>query len=451
MNMNHISTGRFALALGVSVMALGTMSCKDEPDKYEHTDGVPAIEYVRSTDPAAADSLLTGAYLSNTVCLRGENLRSIHEIYFNDQKAILNTSLITDNSLIVDVPSKIPARVTDTMYLINWTGDTIKYPFKSLVPAPKGSSMSCEWAPAGSKATIYGDFFVNDPSFKMTLTDSEGNAANIESLDQNSISFTVPDNWKPGYLTLTTIYGKSKSKFRYKDDLNILFDFDGTRGGQPGGNGWHSAKTYDNLEAEGVPEVTPIDGKFMAFIGDTYSEESNGAGASEDNSGMEYWTDFTPEHPRLSEKPDFADILKRYDWTDLQVKFEMCVPASRPWKSTALRIMFTDIKTVSSNNANNLYRYETDAYEGVGYPRCTYQPYADLKASGYNFNTADEWITVTIPLSSFRFNRAGQAMTKLYTNESFDGMTMCMDVGGDAGAECSPVICFDNIRVVPIE
>lgn len=447
--MNNISTGRFALAVGVCAMALGTVGCEDEPDKFEHTDGSPVIEYIRSTNPNASDSLLTGAYLSNTICIVGQNLKSIHELLFNDQKAVLNTSLITDRTLLVELPSNIPAKVTDKIYMVNWSGDTITYPFKALVPQPKASTMSCEWAPAGSIATIYGDYFVNDPSFEMTITDVAGTKAEIKTLDQTKVTFVVPENWQPGYLTLTSIYGKSKSKFRFRDDLNILFDFDGSHGGQPGGNGWHSAKTYDNLEEAGLPEVKPIDGKFLAFMGDTYAADGWG-GISEDNSGLEYWTDYTDANPRLSQKPDFADMLKRNDWTNLQVKFEMCVPASRPWKSTALCMMFTSIKVVSSTNANNEYRYESGAWEGKGYPRCLYQPYAEQKDNGFNYNTGDEWVTVSIPLSAFRFNRQGAAMTELYSNESFDGLTIEMS-GGDAGAECSPVICFDNIRVVPIE
>ncbi|MDE5918701.1 MAG: hypothetical protein K2H05_04225 [Duncaniella sp.] len=132
--MNHIFTGKIAVALGVCAMALGTVSCDDEPDKFKSTGGKPVIEYVRSTNPAQADSLLTGAFLSNTVCLVGQNLRAIHELYFNDQKAVLNTSLITDNHMIVTLPSQIPAKVTDNLYMINYEGDTIPYPFKSLVP-----------------------------------------------------------------------------------------------------------------------------------------------------------------------------------------------------------------------------------------------------------------------------------------------------------------------------
>lgn len=447
--MNHISTGRLAIALGLCAMALGTVSCEDEPDKYKGAEGTPTIQFIRSTDPAAADSLLTGAYLSNTICIVGDNLRAIHELYFNDQKAILNTSLITDNHLLVDLPSQIPAKETDNLYMITWGNDTIPYPFKSLVPAPKGTSMSCEWAPAGSEATIYGDYFVSDPSFEMTVTDAAGHKAEIKSFTQTALTIVVPDNWEPGYLTLASIYGKSKTKFRYKDDLNIIFDFDGSHGGLQGGHGWHNAKVYDNLEGEGIPEVTPIDGRFMTFGLTTWGED--GWGAGEDDGHLEYWPEDTPENPRLSQMPAFADILRRNNWSELQVKFEMCVPASRPWKSTAMTMMFTPASVVHyTNNATNSYLYESGDWEGVGYARCFYQPFADFKDSGFNFNTADQWVTVTVPLSAFRFNRQGESMSTLYNNDSFDGFTIVF-AGGDAGAECSPAICVDNIRVVPIE
>ncbi len=55
-----------------------------------------------------------------------------------------------------------------------------------------------------------------------------------------------------------------------------------------------------------------------------------------------------------------------------------------------------------------------------------------------------------MPLSAFRFNKNGEAMTELYNKDSFDGFTIVF-AGGDAGADCEPVICVDNIRVVPIE
>ena len=65
--------------------------------------------------------------MANTICLVGENLRSVYELYFNDQKAILNTSYITDHTLMVDVPKEIPSVVTDKIYMVTKAKDTIDY------------------------------------------------------------------------------------------------------------------------------------------------------------------------------------------------------------------------------------------------------------------------------------------------------------------------------------
>ena len=92
MKNNRYTNWFFAAAVVVAGFSMA--ACEDEPDKYEVAGGKPTLKYVRVPDPAAADSLLTGAYMANTICLVGENLRSVYELYFNDQKAILNTSYI---------------------------------------------------------------------------------------------------------------------------------------------------------------------------------------------------------------------------------------------------------------------------------------------------------------------------------------------------------------------
>ena len=89
----------------VALTSLATMSftgCKDQPDEYKSTSGKPEVQYIRL--PQSADSIITKSYLQKTICLVGKNLRSIHKILFNDQQAVLNTSFITDNTLLVDIP-----------------------------------------------------------------------------------------------------------------------------------------------------------------------------------------------------------------------------------------------------------------------------------------------------------------------------------------------------------
>lgn len=126
MKNNRYTNWFFAAAVVVAGFSMA--ACEDEPDKYEVAGGKPTLKYVRVPDPAAADSLLTGAYMANTICLVGENLRSVYELYFNDQKAILNTSYITDHTLMVDVPKEIPSVVTDKIYMVTKAKDTIYNP-----------------------------------------------------------------------------------------------------------------------------------------------------------------------------------------------------------------------------------------------------------------------------------------------------------------------------------
>lgn len=108
MKIKNINGALFAVAL--ATVSAGFTSCEDEPDKYEVAGGTPTIDYVRPVDAASKDSLLTGASLNNTICIVGRNLRSVTKINFNDQAAVLNTSYMTDNTIIVTVPRPFQAR-----------------------------------------------------------------------------------------------------------------------------------------------------------------------------------------------------------------------------------------------------------------------------------------------------------------------------------------------------
>ena len=82
-------------------------SCKDQPDEFKLSDGTPTIYYIRPASYSASDSLLVEALPQTSICLVGSNLKSIQQMYFNDKKAILNTSYITENTLIVRVPEGV--------------------------------------------------------------------------------------------------------------------------------------------------------------------------------------------------------------------------------------------------------------------------------------------------------------------------------------------------------
>ena len=124
-------------------MALGFNACEDEPDRFELTDGLPTIHYVRPIDVAVKDSLLTSAYMGNGICIVGDNLRSVYKLVFNDQEAVLNNSYITDHTLLVDVPSTIPGEVSNKIYFYNKNGDVVDYDFNVFLVEPIYSFFRC--------------------------------------------------------------------------------------------------------------------------------------------------------------------------------------------------------------------------------------------------------------------------------------------------------------------
>ena len=227
MNIKNINGALFAMALVAA--GAGFTSCEDEPDKYEVAGGTPTIDYVRPVDVASKDSLLTAASLNNTICIVGRNLRSVTEINFNDQKAVLNTSYMTDNTIIVTVPKAIPNKVSDKIYFITSKQDTVAYDFKTIVPAPVINSMSNEWAAAGEEVTIKGDYFLDYDNSHLTIKVGDNYTIPYSDMkfDQNSIRFNMPEDMpKHEPIYITTINGTTKAGFRYMDNRGMLFDFD---------------------------------------------------------------------------------------------------------------------------------------------------------------------------------------------------------------------------------
>lgn len=226
----------------------------------------PTIDYVRPVDAASKDSLLTEASLNNTICIVGRNLRSVTKINFNDQAAVLNTSYMTDNTIIVTVPKNIPGKVTDKIYFITNNKDTLDYDFKTVVPAPTINGMSNEWAAPGEEVTIKGDYFLDYDDSHLNIKVGENYTIPYEDLkiSLNSIRFNMPEDMpKHEPIYITTINGTTKAGFRYMDNRGMLFDFDTPwkEGGDVlGNNGWHNR----TITSDG----TSLSGNYMV-LGET--------------------------------------------------------------------------------------------------------------------------------------------------------------------------------------
>lgn len=430
----------FVAALAVTGCLM--TACEDQPDKYEIADGVPTLKYVRSPLPEEADSLLVGAYLGNTVCLVGDNLRSIYELYFNDQKATLNTSYMTDHTILVDIPKNIPEEVTNKIYMVTKSGAKVDFDFNVMVPAPVVSSMSCEYAPAGSEAVLYGDYFVDDPNVPLTISmpgDITVEGEQITSITKTAVKFIVPEGAMQGNIRVKSIYGTGESVFQYKDTRNILFDWDGKyEGALAAGNSWSG----DNeKKGQTISSVPPIDGNYLVLGPSTLL---GGQWETPNEYVMMYWPDqhATQGCVPLYDLPQFKKMLEDYELEDLAVKFEAYVPASNPWMAEGMQIQFTSLDEVSMENQNNDYVYG----EGKE-PRGVWVPWEETGS----YDTGNQWVTVTLKMSEFNKQVSGIVSESEFTEENLAGLSIFLRGGGLDGKECEPIICIDNIRVVPVE
>lgn len=422
-----------AFAALLAFVGVTATSCEDEPHKYEVADGVPTIKYVKVTSPESGDSLITGAYMDNLICIVGDNLRSTVELWFNDQKAVLNTSYMTDNTILVSVPGTIPGEVSNLMYFVTSGNDTITYPFEVIVPAPSVNSMSCEYAPVGSEATIYGNYFIDDPNVPLSISFGNVDVTEITDIQMSQVSFIVPQGAEECNVSVTSIYGTTVSSFHYLDTRNILFDWDGSHGGIATGHGWRNG-VIQSTNPEG------IDGSYIYFGGVAMSGSVGGTWA-EDNFSFNYWPEPEVGYPELSSMPDFAEMLSQYDVSELQIKFEVYVPTSNPWQSSALQMIFTGNDIVTYATGNNGYFSNTDLPRGLWIP---------WQTTG-SYDTGDQWVTMSMNLSEFNRTHEGQSCANALTTDDFTGLTFFVWNGGVEGTDCNPVICIDNIRVVPIK
>jgi hypothetical protein len=439
--MKNIITKLSIYAVAAFAAACCFTACEDEPDRFQLAEGKPTVYYVRPVKAAAADSLLTSAYMGNSICLVGENLRSVYKLMFNDQAAVLNNSYITDNTLLVDVPNEIPGKVSNLMYLITKNADTVKVDFQVLVPGPSIVSMKNEHAPAGTVSALYGDYFVDDPNVPLQLFVGDVEAT-IKDFSKGAITFEVPATAQENTpITVKTIYGEAKSAFYWMDNRGMLFNFDTDP--HPANHGWH-AQVIET-------DDTALDGNFLRLGGTDVTMDADG-GWDDGHFSFEYWPGDWTEPISYNESPLLTDFADFSDWKNMSMKFELFVPSANPWMAGSMQLIVGGVDKISGSSAgpdiygNTCAGANNTYFNGTSLPRGLYTPWV----STGSFDTGDEWITVTVPYSNFIYGADGTvASGPALTAEDFTSLLIFVWSGGNKGTECNPVIKIDNIRAVP--
>lgn len=414
---------------------LGFASCEEYPDAFELADGVPTVQYVRYAD---REVLIEQAFMGEVVCFVGENLCSVHQLYFNDQKAVLNTSFITENTLIAAVPGNLPTETTDKVYMITKNKDTVTVDFKVMMPAPQLKSMSCEFQQPGTDVTVYGNYF-KEP---MTITFEDGNGSEVtsfKSVSMTEVTFTIPADAKPGKIRVQTESGLARSPFSYYDFCDgLITDFDGTTDIVP--QGWNFSGEY---KSEG--------GILGNYVELKSANPLTAEGGWNEDFKIDFWCgtwDGNPMDNMSGPGVPICNVIDFSNWQNMAFKFELYIPSSNPWMSGALQLVFcSSDKAANDEWQNNTY---IDLAANGGYDLCRglYRPW---EATG-SFDTGDKWITVTVPFSEFTYNADGTpGNTPLQKPEDFASFCIWAWSGGLNGTECTPVFRIDNLRAVPVK
>ncbi len=417
-----------ALALSAGFLAV---SCEDSPTAFVPTDGIPVVDYVRYAD---RDLLIEEAYLSEAVCIVGENLTSVNELYFNDQPAVLNTSYITNNTLVVTVPKENATVITDLIYLITAAKDTVTTPFHVMPPAPEVVSMDCEYTAPGKVTTIHGEYFIDLEYVEFQGVDAKVDASDL-TYTPTSITLTIPANATAGMVKVKTKSGLAGSKFQYQDKRGMITNFDGMTDVVP--QGWNIAASYGS---EGG-----LDGQYC-ILGPA---KLDAAGGWQEALKLPFWCgNWNGDPMSITAGPGvpLCNIIDFSNFNNMALKFELNIPKENPWSSGAMQFVFTSAEVCANDSWQNNTYIHTVADGGLGLCRGLYRPW---EATG-SFDTNGEWITVTVPIVDFKYDADGKPGTvPLSGPQDFASFILWPWSGGVSGTECNPIFKLDNLRVVP--
>lgn len=412
-NTTHLSI--FLLFISVCFF-----SCeKEDQGKYQMTEGKPTVHFVRYQSSEESEKLLDGAFMGENIVIIGDNLTSVQEVFFNNVRALLNINFITKNTLFVTIPQTLPTVRSDQMFLVTENKDTVAYDFEVRIPAPIISRIKCEQVPEGEDVVLYGDYFLaSDPSLiDIYVGEYQIPTTDIVSIDKNELIFRSPPKEVKGPVEVKTLYGSSgRTKDIFHDDRGWITGFEEGFVG-----GWGRP---DESRIQNDPDLA-IDGNYVRIEGTTIGVGGPWEGGSiiiniwgEDN-GVPTGNLF-PSDPKTS-----------------TLKFEVNV--LEPWSAGPMIFSFFE------QGRSEDYLWADGGPDGGGMPRGAWVPWLD--SGSY---TTDGWVTVSIPLSEFKYNGYG---VEVPLSSHFGALGIAIHNRGNddwiGTAECTPVILLDNIRVIP--
>lgn len=398
---NHIKNlGIAAVMIGAATTIVGC----DQTDAEKDKGATPQIEYCRVCDPAAADSMIVAASLGARIAFIGHNMGDVQQVWFNDQKAKLNPTMVTSNSVIVDVPTSLPAQVTDKVRFITSQGKETEYPFSVIVPAPLVTSISCQYASPGDPLVIVGDYFLSTGQLPLTVTFPGDISVEPDTYTKEKLTVTVPEQaTQEGYIKVTSENGTTTVPYKFLETDGLICDFEPDGYMNPWGQGAYG--TEDG-----------VSGQYLHF------KQANAGEWNWSNSLLWcYWN------------ASSGQSIAKGDISQLGLRFETNIVS---WANLPMLIwFFKDDQTT-----------DVDGDEAQAH----WMPWVSL--GGDTPFSTNGWTTVTIPLTDFKYDKTGEKDNRNIGNIS-DYYNIGMMIFGSfaPGTQAFDMdIRIDNLRIVKI-
>lgn len=370
----------FLLLLLMGGVVMTFNACEKE------STGTPSIDYIRVSNPESSDSLLVAAGQGQLVAIVGKNLQDAVQVWFNDQASKLTPTYITNNTILVRVPSEIPLEINNQIKIVFKNGYTLYHDFEVEISKPYLASMVCEFVNDGDVATIRGNFFYAPVEVYL----SDGTPVEIVSLEDKEIQFLVPAGAAAGPVTVKTNFGVVESDFWFRDNRNVIIGSDPYEG-------WHDPNIV--ISNPGAGDPPKINGNYIRVQGTLGSWSWNEI-ASGDAGSMPSYSKNIPDDAILNPE--------KYN-----LKFE--INTLKPYNNSMIRI--------------NAGIYESGEADNTNYQ---WAPPYDSKG---------KWQTVVIPFDEI----VNSYSIKPRVNPNGYWTRLLIQGPGDLDAD----ICFDTFRVVP--
>lgn len=140
-------------------------------------------------------------FANNTYVIKGRGFSSLKHVYFNDFESFFNTTLVTDNTIIVTVNRDTPyLNGSNKLKIVTGYG-TLLYDFVIGPPTPEFAGFQSINAADGSNIALKGNYFVNP------IVTVGGVNATIVSSDLTNIVATLPPGSQGKKVTVKTLSG----------------------------------------------------------------------------------------------------------------------------------------------------------------------------------------------------------------------------------------------------